>query len=213
MRNARIAEWILSLVTSSDRAAAAVGDLMEDVGRRGALRFWASVWHLAMSLLVRDFTANPVRMVGLGALGILFELLLFVVGRLAIGLLLRGRAARFVECRALRFLSISPPGCLRRSRHNLMDWLDTQDLSSPVLELLVEFQVGRMLARRSPGREVAPCVATAILGTTIGAVLEIFSGGRMHFSMLDLTLYQIPFLVPLFAGAVRVRRGRNSPNA
>jgi hypothetical protein len=69
MRNARIAEWILSLVTTSDRAASAVGDLMEDVAGHGTLRFWASVLHLAMSLLVRDLAANPVRMVGEGRLG------------------------------------------------------------------------------------------------------------------------------------------------
>jgi hypothetical protein len=76
MRDARIAEWILSLVTTPDRAASAVGDLMEDVVARRALRFWGSVSYLTISLLVRDLASNPVRMVGLGALGLLIELLL-----------------------------------------------------------------------------------------------------------------------------------------
>ena len=41
MRNANIAERILSLVTAPDRAAATVGDLIES--RVGALRFWSAI--------------------------------------------------------------------------------------------------------------------------------------------------------------------------
>ena len=41
MHNAKAAEWILSLVTAPDRAAATVGDLIES--RAGALRFWSAI--------------------------------------------------------------------------------------------------------------------------------------------------------------------------
>ncbi len=41
MRSANVAEWILSLVTTPDRAAGTVGDLIES--RAGAPRFWSTI--------------------------------------------------------------------------------------------------------------------------------------------------------------------------
>ena len=41
MRNAHLAEWILSLFTTRERAAATVGDLTENASARGALWFWS----------------------------------------------------------------------------------------------------------------------------------------------------------------------------
>jgi hypothetical protein len=207
MRNARLAEWILSLVTTSDRAASAVGDLMEDVAAGGALRFWASVSHLAISLLFRDLAANPARMAGLGALGLLIELLLIAVAGLLIGLL---TVAAMLLLWGLGLLDPQHlPSWLSSAQSTQPDGLiGYAVLSGYAIGVLVQFQVGRVLARKSPGRELAPCVAMTILGTAIGPVLEIVSGGRVHFSILDLTVSQIPFLVPLLAGAVVVRRSR-----
>jgi hypothetical protein len=208
MRKARIAEWILSLVTTSERAASAVGDLMEDVAGRGALRFWASVSHLAISLLFRDLAANPVRMAGLGALGLLIEVLLIAAVGLSIGILV------FAAMLALWGLGLDEP-------QQLASWLSTAPSTQPgglvvyavmswALVVLVQFQVGRVLARKSPGRELAPCVAMTILGLALGPVLERVSGGRlpMDYSILNFTIYQIPFLVSLLAGAAMVRRGQ-----
>lgn len=39
----RIAEGLLALVTTPDRATSTVGDLMEHAGQRGGLWFWSSV--------------------------------------------------------------------------------------------------------------------------------------------------------------------------
>jgi hypothetical protein len=76
MRNARLAEWILSLVTTPERASATVGDLLEDRVAAGALRFWTAVVLTSLSLLWRDVAESPLRMLRLAALGIALQLLL-----------------------------------------------------------------------------------------------------------------------------------------
>ena len=58
MRNAgALAEWILSLVTSRERAAATIGDLVEEEARPFA--FWGSIAWTAFSLIWRDFSVAP----------------------------------------------------------------------------------------------------------------------------------------------------------
>jgi hypothetical protein len=53
MRTASTAEWILCRVTSKERAASMVGDLMEIQERKGVLWFWLSVASVALSLFWR----------------------------------------------------------------------------------------------------------------------------------------------------------------
>ena len=79
MRNPRLAEWILSLVTAPERASATVGDLLEDRVHAGALRFWSAVLITAGSLLWRDVIADPKRIAGLAVYGVFLELLLSFV--------------------------------------------------------------------------------------------------------------------------------------
>ena len=62
MRRDSVAERLLSLVAPSDRAASAVGDLMEEEGARGGFWFWRSVLRLALSLLIRDLAFAPIAM-------------------------------------------------------------------------------------------------------------------------------------------------------
>jgi hypothetical protein len=65
-----IAEWILALVTSRDRAASPVGDLTEEAATRGVIWFWSGVLRTAASLLWRDVAEQPVRTIGLACFGI-----------------------------------------------------------------------------------------------------------------------------------------------
>jgi len=87
MRNSQMAERILSLVTPPERAASAVGDLMENAAIGGAFRFWTGVLRTAFSLLWQDLSGEPARMMGLAIRGFLVQfgifmsiVLFFVVG-------------------------------------------------------------------------------------------------------------------------------------
>lgn len=62
MRRDRLAEGILALVAPADRAASAVGDLMEDAPARGRIWFWRSVARIGLSLLGRDLRFAPLAM-------------------------------------------------------------------------------------------------------------------------------------------------------
>ena len=57
MREARLAEWILSLVTAQERAASTVGDLLEERLTRG--RFWFEVLRTAGVSFCRDLFSHP----------------------------------------------------------------------------------------------------------------------------------------------------------
>jgi hypothetical protein len=194
MRSARLAEWILSLVTTPDRAGASVGDLLEDRLHPGALRFWGAVLMTAGSLLWRDVVADPKRMAGLAAYGMVLELLLSLVIAIAVGVL-------------YAIFKLTWPTFV----------------TTGVCVIVAQFQVGRVLAKRSPGRELAPCVATALLGMAVPFLIVVLSGGRAQFPTGQLirdviygpspilsVISQIPPLLVLLAGATRVRRQRLS---
>ena len=197
MRNAHLAEWILSLVTPPERASATVGDLLEDRAHAGALRFWSAVLVTTLSLLWQDVAASPLRMARLAALGLLLQWLLSV-----------GEAIGFWLFYAV----------FRNNWPTLV--------ATGVLVLLAQFQVGRVLAKRSPGRELAPCVATTLLAVTIPPLIVLLSRGRATFPTGQLVrdavygpwpifavLSSIPPLLVLLAGAARVRRQRLSASS
>jgi hypothetical protein len=194
MRNARLAERILSLVTTPERASATVGDLLEDRRHDGALRFWSAVLITTLSLLWQDVAASPLRMARLAVLGLLLQWLLSV--GTAIGYWLFYAAFKHT-------------------------WPTI--VATGVLMLLAQFQVGRVLAKRSPGRELAPSVATTLLAVALPFLIVVLSRGRAQFPTGELIrdavygpspvlafLSQIPFFLVLLAGAARVRRQRLS---
>jgi hypothetical protein len=87
MREARIAQLILSLATTPDRAASTVGDLLEGADTRGSLWFWSSVLRTAGSLCWRDFCSAPLRMIWLGFWGFLAAFFYGTAPMAALGLL------------------------------------------------------------------------------------------------------------------------------
>ena len=70
MHSIHIAEWILSLVTSRDRAASTVGDLMEQAADRGIVWFWSGILRTAASLLWRGVVENNARVARLAFVGL-----------------------------------------------------------------------------------------------------------------------------------------------
>ena len=197
MRNGRFAEWILTLVTTPERASATVGDLLEDRVHARALRFWGAVLITTLSLLWQDVAASPLRMARLAALGLLLQWCLSA-----------GTAIGYW----LFYLVF---------RHT---WPTL--VATGVFMLLAQFQVGRVLAKRSPGRELAPSVATTLLGVALPFLIVLLSGGRAVFPTGQLIrevvygpapwwilITQIPSLLVLLAGAAHIRRQRLSASS
>jgi hypothetical protein len=213
MRNARLAEWILSLVTTPERASATVGDLLEDRTHATAVRFWGAVLFAAFSQLWRDVAAHPRRMAVLAVYGVFLELLLSFVA-----------AAVLVVLSAVMALVASGvnPGTQVTVGPNMpLGVFTASTIVGWALGLAAQFQVGRVLAKRSPGRELAPCVATTLLAVTIPLLIRMLSGGRATFptgqlirdavygpSPILAVLSVFPPLLVLLAGAARVRRQR-----
>jgi hypothetical protein len=75
MRKASVAEWILSLATSPERAGATVGDLLEK-----SSAFWFSVFGTFVALVVDGLVSSPVRVVGLALVGFVAQFLVEIPG-------------------------------------------------------------------------------------------------------------------------------------
>jgi hypothetical protein len=220
MRNARLAAWILSLVTTPERASATVGDLLEDRLHAAALRFWGAVLFAALSQLWRDVVAHPKRMAVLAVYGVFLELLLSFVVAAAVLVVLSAIALVASGVNPGTQLTVTvgpimPLGIVTAG--TIVGW---------ALGLVAQFQVGRVLAKRSPGRELAPCVATTLLAVTIPLLLVMLSGGRATLptgqlirdavygpSPMLAVLSLFPPLLVLLAGAARVRRQRLSASS
>jgi hypothetical protein len=180
MRNARIAEWILALVTTEDRAAATVGDLMEVAHGRGVVWFWAGVLGTALSIAWRDVRTEPKKMAWLALFGFVFQ---FVGGSIVVGLM------SFVW-------SLPFP---RRI-----------DVVYQVVNTLVlpSLTIWWLASRYARGREVAFCFAMAAFETTLGISLTgLHLFGVTHLLLFNWPLWA-PSLLPLFAGAILARHRR-----
>jgi hypothetical protein len=187
MRNARLAESMLSLVTAPARAISTVGDLIEESPSHRPLWFWAAVSWTALSLLSRDLASNPWRVARLAAFGLLIELLLIGVLAPVVGLV---AGAAFMA---------GVPQHLPGWVFFLLGWS---------MAFLAQFEVGRLLARRAPGQELASCVAMTLLTAAAGVTVDLFMGTPLISAQvaLELTVYQMLSIVPLLAGAIVVRR-------
>jgi hypothetical protein len=62
MHSAWLAEWLLCLTTTKERAASIIGDLNEEVPTRGRLWFWFSITHTFLSIVRRSLEGAPFSM-------------------------------------------------------------------------------------------------------------------------------------------------------
>jgi len=204
MRNAQLAEWILSLVTSPERAAATVGDLLENTSGLGTL--WFGVLRTAVSLLWREFSEDPANLMGLAFRGFLLEL------GMMLGIALVSIIA-FVILGLIAGLMWHPmtPADFTRPAIAATAWV----YFGLAFWILVPLQVGRWMARRSPGRELAPIVASTILSFVVATAASMFwdmQDNFLHF-ILHLVLalaWNILLQIPMFAGAAWVRKKQTS---
>ena len=142
MHGCNLAEWILALVTTGDRAASTVGDLAEGAATRGTIWFWSSVLRTALSLLWHDIAEQPARVTSLAFLGLAVYI--------AIDLF-------FAALSGFAFFAAARSG--GTPNLNSLGW--KLWFTAPVL--VSSLVIGRMLARWAPRRELAACVVYAIL--------------------------------------------------
>jgi len=181
MHRMNIAESILALVTSRDRAASTVGDLMEGTATRRTVWFWSGVLRTAASLLWRDILEQSARFTGLALLG-----LAVYIGIDLIFAGLSGAAFFGVA------MAIGHPLHLDSIAWKL--WF-----TAPVL--VSSLFIGWLLARWAPGRETAACVVYAIVASVYNLVPMLGDNGA--FSALLCVL-----IVPAGAALGRNRRLR-----
>ena len=150
MLKAQLAEWILSLLTTREMAAATVGDWLEEVRARGSLWYWASVARTALAYVWRDMAAAPFRLLGL-----------------AICALFAGSALSSILDACWGFATITvirmdgvirPPGILRP--FPVHQWMSGVT-GTTLMVVAVQFQFGRWISRHARGRELTTCLFCA----------------------------------------------------
>jgi hypothetical protein len=177
----RFAQWILALITTPDRAASTVGDLMEGAATRGVVWFWSGVLQTAVSLLWRDVVGQPARVTGLAFLGLAIYI--------GVDLAFAGLSG-FAFYGAARATGLPP-------HLESLSW--KLWFIAPVL--VSSLFIGRMLARWAPSRELAACVVFAIVASIYN--LSPALGDNGAFSALLCAL-----IVPAAAAWGRGRRLR-----
>jgi hypothetical protein len=189
MHSDHIAEWILSLVTSRDRAASIAGDLTEGAAARGAVWFWTGVLRTAASLLWRGLAERPARVAGVAAasLAISVALWLLVAGLSVVALV----AAHIKSGHPVEVVSIG-----------YSIWFFVPALLIPLL-------TGRLLARWAPGREMSACLAYAIICSICCFIsIALFPPGNRFSVSVHVSLIDAAPLALVVAGAVWGRHRR-----
>jgi hypothetical protein len=213
MRKAQIAEWILKLFTTPERAASAIGDMVEEA--HGALRFWISVVRTVFSFIWRDISADPLYMAGLAIRAWLLSAALVVGFILALIIPAIPIVGILVGAGILNEKSLDPPSI----------WITAVGWLVGVLFLFtIPYRVGRWVARRAPGREIAACVALQIvpfiLINILAAFVEHFLGAALTAwtqtlpaqntpevpTGLSWIVGQLPSFIAVMVAAIQVRR-------
>jgi hypothetical protein len=198
VRKDLLAERLLSLVGPPERVASAVGDLMEEAGDRGSVRFWMSVAWLWLSMLGRDLARSPFAMAACSAIAWFLYMGLSLVLALAgyiVVTLVWGAAYVLANHTGLELLTD-----LLRIR---LDWPPIPDgatwaIQAVVLFAVAPFHLGRGSTRFWRGREVSLAIVTLIVWTAMAVFVPLVGVGgiRAYPSM-------VPVMVTfLLAGAL-----------
>jgi hypothetical protein len=190
MPDTRTAESILALVTSRDRAASTVGDLLEQSANRGEAWFWSGVLRTATSLLWRGFADNAGRMVGLAFLGLVIDAV---------------SAGIFAATTAIVYFLVAYIG--EKTDPNSL-WMHVYMLL-PIL--LSSYWVGRILSRLAGGRDLSAAVAYIVLVPIAMLLVETFFAKLTPSQMASVFFLDAAQRLPALVGAAQIRRRRESP--
>ena len=196
MRKVDAAEWLLSLTTTTERAASTAGDLQEQSAAHGTFWFWASALRTTASLLWSSFTASPFRFAGLALRAAVISswyMLLLVTGILMVHGLI-----------AVMVLHYNTPELVRES-------FDSMYVVEGTISLLVaSFPFGKWLAKKAPHQELTVLAFSWVAFRAFWVLILLLSGSaRAAFSPMEviydllLTVGCTPFVL---AGIARGRR-------
>ena len=173
-----MAERILTLVMTPERASPIVGDLMEDAPVRGDLWFWANVVRAALAFLWRQFTTNAPNLTALALRGLAFVVVIDSIYN-GIGL-------------PWLVKTLFPNGYYYPSAFKLVAMVFVLMAE----KLLIPFGVGLWVARRASGRELAACLSLTLAAYAgrLGFVLVWNYCFNFHLPVLELGF-------PYFLGA------------
>jgi hypothetical protein len=155
----RIAERILGLVTTRDRAACIAGDLTEVAAARSDIMFWASVFGTATSLLWREIAEHPAHLTGLALAG------------LAVYIVIDGLFAG-LDGVAFFIAALSGGNHIQPDSIGWKIWFVVPVLVSSLL-------IGRMLARWARGLEMAACAVYAVFVSIYNLVPALGNNGTL----------------------------------
>ena len=199
MHKDRIAEWLLSQVTTRERAVSTVGDLTESAATHGAGWFWSNVARTLASLLWRGFGDAPGPMMGLALRAWLLSLALLLAALLCLVVL-----GAFFGLVYATLASASGSGLGAFAGGGVLVWV--AKAVGLAVAVLCQFQVGRWLARRAPGREFSAWLALIMLQWIPAAVIGMgVALSTRNSGWLPSPLYLLLDL-PCLAGALWVRR-------
>ena len=199
MRKADVAETLLSLVGSAERARSFVGDLMEE-RERGRVWFWRSVMRLWFAMLGRDLMRAPIAMALYCAAGWFVYMslsLAMAFGAYIVVTLVWGLAYVSNNHTGLELLTD-----LLRIRFNWPPIPDaaTYLIQAVVLFAIAPFHIGRSSARFWRGHEVSLAVVMLVVWTGMAAFVPLVGVG------ITARPAMVPVMVMfVLAGALRER--------
>ena len=206
MRKADIAEWVLSLTTTPERASSTAGDLLEGATTRGTVWFWASLVRTTASLVWRSWTEAPLTIASVALRATLLQ-----IGVL-IGVLTATTAVSLIVVAVVLVFSRLKPELVIKPGPDAL-WIEIAVWGTVIVMAAIgTFLIGKWIARRSPGRELPACIAYLlaqrvlwfVIQTLIGSDYEEYSSPWIAF----LALGQLLEIAALFAGVHRVRSRR-----
>jgi hypothetical protein len=202
MRDDRLAEWILGLVATPDRASAAIGDLMEELPRHGRAWFWRATLRTAAGCVWRDLTSVPFRMAGAAFIGWFGYMLL------ALLLLLVGYVLEYAAWAALYLLAHHTGFELLRDVFRIrLEWQplpqSVEVFSDGVVVIAIApFYLGQIVAIEWEEKSIAFTVMLALVWSVLLTAFPFqgMFGDRVSLMMMPL------IATFLFAGVVKMRR-------
>jgi hypothetical protein len=202
MDKGRIAEWLMALVMERPQATAVVGDLLELGAVRGEGWFWSSVLSAWLATVWSHARSEPRFILGMAVLGSLVCWGIVMVVQFVL---------LFAEMIVGTWLS---HGLSQRVVPPLV--LEVQALAAVFVGA---FYAGQWITRYSRGREIAVCLATAILGPMLffglGALFWLSTALGYHFAGMTVRPFAmkvgsftslVVLVVPYLLGAAWARR-------